>query len=72
MEREVNKTAVEWLEEQIKNNFDFTIHNKLFDILGQAKEIEKQQIIEAFENGYELDYFFGNRYYNETYENPKS
>lgn len=76
---EMNKTAVEWLEEQIKNNFDFTIHNKLFDIIEQAKEMEKQQIIDAYQNGdnngADRIYYHSNRddksaeqYYNETFK----
>jgi len=41
-------------------------------ILKQAKELEKQQIKEAFDNGYHIGYFDRNynleQYYKETYK----
>ena len=37
-------TAVEWLEEELKGVYESDYFNKL---LKQAKEMEKQQIIEA-------------------------
>jgi hypothetical protein len=40
------KTAVEWIEEQIKWRTDIT------DILKQAKEMEKEQRKKDFVNGY--------------------
>jgi|688.fasta_scaffold471029_2 c-di-AMP phosphodiesterase-like protein len=88
----MKKTAVEWLigrfhyegfigtycsEEQIKSKRQIMI-----EIIEQAKEMEKQQIIEAHGNkqktksnpdsivtyGYT---FTGEAYYNETYKNTK-
>jgi energy-converting hydrogenase A subunit M len=40
------KTAVEWLEEQIKWRTDIT------DIIAKAKEMEKEHIKNAFNEGY--------------------
>jgi len=42
----MKQTAVEWLVEQITNG---TLHTK--ELIIQAKEMEKQQIIEAYYNG---------------------
>jgi hypothetical protein len=53
------KTAVEWLEEQMLWN---EFHNPFLE---QAKQMEKEQIINAYEN---LDYDDGNEYYNETFK----
>jgi hypothetical protein len=46
------KTAVEWLVEQIKKDPNLRLRG--FDIDGiaqQAKEMEKEQMIDAWENG---------------------
>ena len=64
------KTAVEWLEEQIKWRTDIT------DIIEQAKEMEKEQIMDAFEIGYDNGacvqegnaIYHGSNYYNETFK----
>ena len=81
----MKQTAVEWLiarfhyegfigtfcsEEQIKAKRDVMI-----EIIEQAKEMEKQQIIDAFWNGDNSDCTseqnskeFAEQYYNENYE----
>jgi hypothetical protein len=41
------KTAVEWLIEQI-NPYGVSVHQDLFE---QAKEMEKEQIIESYKAG---------------------
>jgi hypothetical protein len=46
---ESKQTAVEWLEERMPTAFkNLTINKHLFE---QAKEIEKQQIIDAYSDG---------------------
>jgi hypothetical protein len=66
-------TAVEWLEEQfIKVNH--LTENEWIELFNQAKEIEKQQIIDAYQQGGFNDAYFRNplskeQYYNETYNN---
>ena len=67
------QTAVEWLIEELqKRDMDVLIR----DLYNQAKEMEKQQIINA--HGIKKDYSFsqidpqiitGEQYYKETYEN---
>jgi hypothetical protein len=64
-------TAVEWLKEKLFNDFGLAFSDNIFE---QAKEMEKQQIIDAFvecwkENmpeGYECKQS-AEYYYNETY-----
>jgi hypothetical protein len=64
------KTAVEWLVEYltlhgIKLNND-AIHN----VINQAKEMEKEQIIESYSSGYtdsSNKYRFNRDYYNTKY-----
>jgi len=71
----MNQSAVHWIEETIgKNNMG----KFLKDILEQAKEMEKQQIIDAHFNGCETGEMFNNenrafitdskQYYNETFK----
>jgi len=73
-----NKTAVEWLIEQIKDDQFKKVKTDLqwSKIFEQAKEMEKQQIMYAFNSGENSDdYFFPSLklkecevYYNETYK----
>jgi hypothetical protein len=62
-------TAVEWLTELLMNGY--TIDNK---IITQAKAMEKEQIIEAWHNGYDNqspmidEENCGQQYYNETFK----
>jgi hypothetical protein len=75
---ENKQTAVEWLEEQINLTFyvaEASEMNKRFQIVfQQAKQMEKDQIINARINGDENHTFnsmvredYANDYYNETY-----
>tara|TARA_R110000868_G_C10729521_1_gene751489 strand:+ start:209 stop:427 length:219 start_codon:yes stop_codon:yes gene_type:complete len=59
-------TAVEWLVKQI----DIKNPNWLKDEIQKAKEMEKQQIIDAYNKSFELrdkPYSTADKYYNETY-----
>jgi hypothetical protein len=73
----MKQTAVEWLiarfhyegfigtfcsEERIKAKRDVMI-----EIIEQAKAMEKEQIIKAYENTNSMA-MYGEQYYNETYE----
>jgi hypothetical protein len=61
------KTAVEWLaNELLKEHPILTNH----DAINQAKEMEKQQIVDAYENGYsdsDNTFQLNKQYYNETF-----
>ena len=75
------QTAVEWLDEQLQNlmKVDYGLVDgrclsipidKYMELKQQAKEIEKQQIIDAHKDGamFEMDADkIGKDYYNETY-----
>ena len=74
------QTAVEWLYERLERMIPRT---ELYNIdkehyLEQAKQMEKQQIVDAWENGIDNCGEFntptiatGIQYYNETYNNEK-
>lgn len=74
---ENKQTAVEWLVEKIQKAKPW---DKFDTLVEQAKEMEKEQIIEAFDEGKSDGYktarewdemvIFSNseQYYNETYE----
>jgi hypothetical protein len=73
-----NMTVIEWLMQTLEQNniidLDWGESDKYYTIIDQAKEMERNQIIEAWENG--LDNFLGTndsdimsaeQYYNETF-----
>lgn len=70
----MKQTAVEWLTEKIRIEFGFAFSN---NILKQAKEMEKQQIIDAHGNQTKKSggisnatyILTGEQYYNETFKN---
>ena len=68
------KTAVEWLVEELtKQNMFMHLFAKEIE---QAKEMEKEQIVNAFEIGYDNGacvqegnaIYHGSNYYNETFK----
>ena len=75
------KTAVEWLAEQ----FDIIVElypsefEKINNAIEQAKEMEKQQIFDTWDNGFDNGNYYGKynenceincgeQYYNETFK----
>jgi hypothetical protein len=73
----MKQTAVEFLHSEYKRIFgdtmvDIQIGFKISDVFKQAKEMEKEQIIEAFDKGDVSIYgveINGQQYYNETFKN---
>jgi hypothetical protein len=79
------KTAVEWLVQQL-TEVDYNCINKTFlqndkslagykmrELFEQAKEMEKEQIIEAYETAMETDIYneplkIGKDYFNQTFK----
>ena len=60
----MKQTAVEWLrQELLKRDMDISIK----DLFEQAKEMEKEQIMDAFNGEPHCD-GDGDRYYNETFK----
>jgi hypothetical protein len=62
------QTAVEWLQEKYNSRqvYEESIFDEEFE---QAKAMEKEQIIDAFNSGLEYDYDDSETYYNKTYPN---
>jgi hypothetical protein len=66
-------TAVQWLVEQMDKNtwYDENGNSQVniqFDDFEQAKEMEKQQIIDAYKFGITDEYVIGaEQYYKQTY-----
>ena len=47
-------TAVEWLEKELQLYYEGESKLVYYEIIEQAKEMEKQQIMDAFDDGYDL------------------
>ena len=64
----MKQTAVEWLVYVVQSNIAPNYIPK--EIVQQAKEMEKQQIIDAYETGdkYKTE-ISGEKYYNEQFKN---
>jgi hypothetical protein len=75
-------TAVEWLIQELRGDDDkgdFIFNGVInYELIEQAKEMEKQQIFEAWDNGFDNGLYqgkynenceinCGEQYYNETY-----
>lgn len=71
------KTAVEWLINELFNESTVVVTKEnnpaLFEVIEQAKAMEKEQIEEAYLNGFVERQFSidckAEQYYNETYKN---
>lgn len=66
------QTAVKWLEKEfVKLESTIGVHGVMYELIDQAKEMEKQQIMDAVD-GFPLDkrHLDGDQYYNETYKKP--
>jgi len=66
------KTAVEWLEWQlgayIKGNIDELTLDDYYFLVGIAKEMEKEQIMKAYEGGETVQFENSEQYYNKTFK----
>jgi hypothetical protein len=62
----MKQTAVEWLEEQTRKPEWHSLKRQ--DIFEQAKEMEKQQIIDAYRSGKINQLENSELYYNETFK----
>ena len=69
----MKQTAVEYLSEQIRLTNIEGLRFQLWDAIEQAKEMEKQQIIDVCNNAQKTDfyvkYYDAEQYYNETFKN---
>ena len=69
----MKQTVVEWLlDEIIAKDWWYLPESMKQDIIEQAKAMEKEQIIEAVEDGQRTDfyvkYYDAEQYYNETFK----
>ena len=60
------QTSIEWLWEQIP--FEFTSKRSAFEIFEQAKEMHKQEIIDAYDKNKMGRVNYGEQYYQETFK----
>ena len=71
----MKQTAVEWLANEFYEKLEVKGDGALFnDLVNQAKEMEKQQIVDAYHKGYASvlkvpqEGYNTEKYYNETYK----
>jgi hypothetical protein len=74
----MKQTAVEWLIQELNQKIDFISMDKwdmIIDIMQQAKAMEKEQIIDAFGVGCQVESTrligyqgMAEQYYNETFK----
>jgi hypothetical protein len=71
MDKKIVMTSIEWLEKKLKGDEIFSLET----ILSKAKEIHKQEIIDAVGVGsqFDRDYLYGyhdkaEQYYQETFK----
>jgi len=60
----MKQTAVEWFYEEIWKQFGFSCSS---NILEQAKEMEKEQIVDAYQTSH-ISMMNAEQYYNETFK----
>ena len=69
-----NRTALEWLEyEFVKLESTIGVHSSMYHLIEKAKEMEKEQIIDAHNAGKNIlpPNESGQQYYNEEYGGGK-
>ena len=64
MNNNKQQTAVEWLMDRLPHSIETQFSKQI----EQAKELEKKQIIKAYENMNSMA-MYGEQYYNETFNN---
>ena len=63
----MKQTAVEWLESELKNSNGLT-YKHFEEIINQAKEMEKEQIMKARQDIFHTGNLTNEQYYNETFK----
>ena len=69
----MKQTAVEWLEKQfVKLESTIGVHGVMYELMEQSKEMEKQNIINAYKQGQHdsepIRPTDAEQYYNQTYK----
>ena len=66
----MKQTAVEWLFQELDNYYEMKGNVIKKEILKQAKEMQRQQIVDAFINEMNgIEEITSEQYYNETFKN---
>ncbi len=66
---ENKQTAVEWFLHQLYDKMEMNGNRQVLDeIIIQAFSMEREQIINAFDTGFNEDKRIGKEYYNEKYK----
>ena len=60
------QTAIEWFFSELER-MQYFIGNDMLQAYNQAKEMEKQQIIDAYNEG-DIQLVNGEQYYNDTFK----
>ena len=63
----MKQTAVEWLVEQLENHSGVT-RAGFNDVINQAKQMEKEQIMKARQDIFHTGNLTAEQYYNETFK----
>jgi hypothetical protein len=62
------RTALEWLEyEFVKLESTIGVHSSMYHLIEKAKEMEKEQIVDAVDSWIHTGNMKGEQYYNEIY-----
>jgi hypothetical protein len=68
----MKQTAVEWLHQKLATSSQEEVAGKINIWFMEAKAMEKEQIVDAFDNGAEewtpIEYSDGQHYYNHNFE----
>jgi hypothetical protein len=69
----MKQTAIEWLEKQfVKLESTIGVHGVMYELMEQSKEMEKQNIINAYKQGQHdsepIRPTDAEQYYNQTYK----
>jgi hypothetical protein len=65
----MKQTAVEWLVQVVQEANLLENNGWILPLIQQAKKMEKQQIMEAYDDGQAIPPFdYAEKYYNETYK----
>jgi len=68
----MKNSSIEWLQECISIHLTHEQQMQFEGLFQQAKEMHKQEILEAHEEGVEHDYYGeAEEYYKNTYENER-
>ena len=63
----MKQTAVEWLIDMLVTENEITLKGENYKLFNRAKEMEKEQIMDAYETSH-ISMMTAEQYYNETFK----